>query len=86
VNCLVEIGGKKVRGLAAEPVQSGSPNGWGLYNALGNVQEWVLSGSSAVVRGGAYSDNMSSCTLDSKRPHGDAGDSITGLRVVRDLP
>jgi hypothetical protein len=24
--------------------------------------------------------------LDSKRPHGDAGDSITGLRVVRDLP
>ncbi len=86
VNCLVEIGGKKVRGLAAEPVQSGSSNGWGLYNALGNVQEWVLSGSSALVRGGAYSDNLSSCTLDSKRPHGDAGDAITGLRVVRDLP
>jgi len=34
VNCLVEIGGKKVRGVALEPVQSGSPNGWGLYNTL----------------------------------------------------
>ena len=41
VNCVVEIGGKKVRGVALEPVQSGSANGWGLYNALGNAQEWV---------------------------------------------
>ena len=86
VNCLVEIGGKKVRGVALEPVQSGSANGWGLYNALGNAQEWVVSGSSALVRGGAFSDNVSSCTAESKRPHADAGDAITGLRVVRDLP
>ena len=86
VNCLVEIGGKKVRGIALEPVQSGSANGWGLYNALGNAQEWVVSGSSALVRGGAFSDNMSGCTVESKRPHADAGDPITGLRVVRELP
>ena len=43
VNCLVEIGGKKVRGVALEPVQSGSSNSWGLYNSLGNAQEWVIS-------------------------------------------
>jgi serine/threonine protein kinase len=86
VNCLVEIGGKKVRGVALEPVQSGGSNGWGLYNALGNAQEWVVSGSSALVRGGAFSDNVSSCTADSKRPHAEAGDAITGLRVVRELP
>lgn len=86
VNCTVEIGGKKVRGVALEPVQSGSANSWGLYNALGNAQEWVVSGSSTLVRGGAFSDNMSSCTPDSKRPHAEAGDPITGLRVVRDLP
>ena len=86
VNCLVEIGGKKVRGMALEPVQSGSSNGWGLYNALGNAQEWVISGGSVLVQGGAFSDNMSSCTLDSKRPHADAGDAVTGIRVVRELP
>jgi formylglycine-generating enzyme required for sulfatase activity len=86
VNCLVEIGGKKVRGVALEPVQSGGSNGWGLYNALGNAQEWVVSGSSTLVRGGAFSDNVSSCTPESKRPHPDAGDALTGLRVVRDLP
>jgi formylglycine-generating enzyme required for sulfatase activity len=86
VNCVVEIGGKKVRGVALEPVQSGSPNGWGLYNALGNAQEWALSGNSALVRGGAFSDNMSFCAADSKRAHADAGDAVTGLRVVRELP
>ncbi len=85
VNCLVEIGGKKVRGVALEPVQSGSSNGWGLYNALGNAQEWATSGDSVLVRGGAFSDNVSSCTPDSKRPHGDAGDSVTGIRLVREL-
>ena len=86
VNCRVEIGGKKVRGVALEPVQSGSSNGWGLYNTLGNAQEWVISGSSTLVQGGAFSDNMSSCTLDSKRPHGEAGDAVTGIRLVRELP
>ena len=86
VNCLVEIGGKKVRGEALEPVQSGSPNGWGLFNALGNAQEWVVTGTDALVRGGAYSDNMSSCTPDAKRSHAEAGDALTGLRVVREIP
>ncbi|MDB6012825.1 MAG: hypothetical protein JWL65_5075 [Gammaproteobacteria bacterium] len=86
VNCLVEIGGKKVRGVALEPVQSGSPNGWGLYNTLGNAQEWVVSGGAVLAQGGAFSDNMSSCTPDSKRPHANAGDSLTGLRVIRELP
>jgi formylglycine-generating enzyme required for sulfatase activity len=86
VNCLVEIGGKKVRGVALEPVQSGSSNGWGLYNALGNAQEFVLAGNTVVARGGAFSDNMSSCTPDSQRPHGSAGDPVTGVRVVRELP
>jgi serine/threonine protein kinase len=86
INCTVEIGGKKVRGVALEPVQSGSSNGWGLYNSLGNAQEWVLAGDSGLVRGGAYSDNVSSCTLDAKRQHADSGDNVTGLRVVRELP
>lgn len=86
VNCLVEIGGKKVRGEELEPVQSGSPNAWGLFNALGNAQEWVLSGSGAQASGGAYSDNMSSCTPDARRSHAEGGDGLTGLRVLREIP
>ena len=86
VNCLVEIGGKKVKGEALEPALSGSANGWGLYNAVGNAQEWVLTGSDALVRGGAYSDSLSACTPDAKRSHPDSGDAITGLRVLRELP
>lgn len=86
VNCLVEIAGKKVKGEALEPALSGSANGWGLYNALGNAQEWVLTGSEALVRGGAYSDSLSSCTADAKRSHPDTGDAITGLRVLREIP
>src|SRR5690606_7106794 len=42
INCVVEISGKKVRGLALEPVHSGGANAWGVYNALGNAQEWVV--------------------------------------------
>jgi hypothetical protein len=57
-----------------------------LYNALGNAQEFVLAGTAVVARGGAFSDNVSSCTPDSQRPHGNAGDAVTGLRVVRELP
>jgi formylglycine-generating enzyme required for sulfatase activity len=74
-----------VRGVALEPVQSGTSNDWGLYNALGNAQEWAISGDSVFARGGAFSDNVSSCTPDSKRPHGEAGDAVTGIRVVREL-
>jgi formylglycine-generating enzyme required for sulfatase activity len=86
VNCLVEIGGKKIRGVALEPVQSGSTNGWGVYNALGNAQEFVTSGAAVVARGGAFSDNMSFCTVDSRRPQSGAADALTGLRVVREIP
>jgi hypothetical protein len=85
INCSVEIGGKKVRGVALEPVQSGKANGWGLYNYLGNAQEYVVGDSFIAARGGAYSDAMSNCAPESSRPHSGAADPITGLRVVREI-
>jgi serine/threonine protein kinase len=85
INCSVEIGGKKVRGLALEPVESGKANDWGLYNYLGNAQELVLAESFVAARGGAYSDNMSACAPESIRRHTGAADPITGLRVVREI-
>lgn len=85
INCSVEIGGKKVRGVALEPVQSGKANGWGLYNYLGNAQELVVGDSFIAARGGAFSDSMSACAPESSRPHSGAADPITGLRVVREI-
>ncbi|HEY0686688.1 MAG TPA: bifunctional serine/threonine-protein kinase/formylglycine-generating enzyme family protein [Steroidobacter sp.] len=85
VNCSVEIGGKKVRGVALEPVQSGKSNGWGLYNYLGNAQELVVGDSFIAARGGSFSDNVSACAPGSSRPHTGAADAVTGLRVVREI-
>lgn len=85
INCSVEIGGKKVRGVALEPVQSGKANGWGLYNYLGNAQELVVGSNFIAARGGAYSDNMSACAPQTSRPHTGSADPVTGLRLVREI-
>lgn len=84
-NCVIEISGKKVRGVALEPVQSGAPNSWGLYNYVGNAQEWVVSGSNVAARGGAYTDNVSQCGADATRPQSGSADEVTGLRAVREI-
>ena len=84
-NCVIEISGKKVRGVALESVQSGSPNSWGLYNYLGNAQEWVVSGSAVAARGGAYTDNVSQCVAEASRPQSGSADEVTGLRAVREI-
>ena len=85
INCSVEIGGKKVRGLALEPVQSGTANQWGLFNYLGNAQEWVVGDSFIAARGGAFSDNVSTCTPELTRVHPGSADPMTGLRVLREI-
>jgi serine/threonine protein kinase len=85
LNCTIEINGKKVRGGALEAAQSGSANGWGLYNHLGNAQEWVSSAAGTVARGGSYSDSVSQCTTGTTHPHIGSADPVTGLRVVREL-
>ena len=84
-NCVIEISGKKVRGVALEPVQSGASNSWGLYNYVGNAQEWVVSGSTVAARGGAYTDNVSQCIADATRPQSGSADEVTGLRAVREI-
>jgi hypothetical protein len=85
VNCVVELGGKKIRGTTLDVVQSGSSNRWGLYHYVGNVQEWTRSGSTITARGGAFTDSVSMCTTGMSRPHSGNPDPVTGFRVVREL-
>lgn len=84
-NCVVEIGGQKIRGFALASVRSGRPNGWGLYNQVGNAQEWVKAGDGWSARGGAFSDAISQCSTTLNRASAGAADAATGFRVLREL-
>lgn len=84
-NCVVEIGGQKIRGFALASVRSGRPNGWGLYNQIGNAQEWVKAADGWSARGGAFSDAISQCATTLNRASAGTADAATGFRVLREL-
>ena len=84
-NCVVEINGQKIRGFGLESVRAGRPNAWGLYNLVGNAQEWVKSPQGWNARGGAFSDPVSRCAPALSRGSDGAADATTGFRVVREI-
>jgi tRNA A-37 threonylcarbamoyl transferase component Bud32 len=83
-NCRVQLGGVH-RGLAPVAADTGTPNEYGLVNALGNVQEWVTEGGGVRVAGGAYRDPIAECTVATLRPHGGEPDPATGFRLLREV-
>ncbi|MCB1749230.1 MAG: protein kinase [Gammaproteobacteria bacterium] len=82
VNCRVVVGGAVVKGQGPLKVRSGTANPWGLYNTLGNVQEWVQDGS---VHGGAFEDDIERCLPGLQEPHDGSADQATGFRLLREL-
>ncbi|MBI2969788.1 MAG: protein kinase [Gammaproteobacteria bacterium] len=84
LNCRVTMGDKVLKGTGTASVKSGASNEWGLKNFVGNVQEWVIDGSGASARGGAFSDAINNCDLSTVRPHSGGADDATGFRVVLD--
>ena len=84
-NCRLEQGGQVLKGQGAMGVNTGRPNGWGLHNYVGNVQEWALRGSGVVARGGAFEDAFGKCDISLEKAHDGRPDDATGFRVVRDL-
>ena len=85
LNCRVVLGDKILKGTGIVTIKSGKPNKWGIYNFVGNVQEWVQQGSSAAARGGAYSDAINNCDISTVRPHDGSADGITGFRVLMEM-
>lgn len=84
-NCRVEQGGQLLKGQGTMGVNTGKANGWGLYNYVGNVQEWVSNGSGVVARGGAFEDTFSKCDISLEKPHDGSADTATGFRVLLEL-
>ncbi len=84
-NCTLRYGGIE-RGLELVAANAGKANPFGIVNAVGNVQEWVVSiDKQLIAAGGSRVDAMSRCLATSKTLHSGAGDEITGFRIVRDL-
>jgi formylglycine-generating enzyme required for sulfatase activity len=84
-NCRVEQAGQVLKGQGTMGVNTGKANGWGLYNYVGNAQEWVVDGSNVAARGGAFEDMFSKCDIALEKPHAGTADKATGFRVVLDL-
>ena len=83
-NCRVSVREKLIKGTGTVSVKSGKSNGWGLKNYVGNVQEWVLDGTTPYARGGAYTDAHSKCDITLERPHDGNADNTTGFRLIRE--
>jgi serine/threonine protein kinase len=84
-NCRVEQSGQILKGQSTMRIDTGKANGWGLYNYVGNVQEWVSAASGVVARGGAFEDTFSKCAISLEKPHGGAPDKSTGFRLLQEL-
>jgi formylglycine-generating enzyme required for sulfatase activity len=84
-NCTVEVGGQQVKGFSLVERNSGVKTKWGVYNIVGNAQEWARAPGGWVARGGAFPDNMSSCTAALGRAHDGSPDGKTSLRLVREF-
>ena len=84
-NCRLNSRGIQKGGV---PIRAsvGRQNKWGLVNHVGNVQEWVTDvGGVTVAVGGSFDTSMEECTVTLAVPHSGRADSMTGLRVLREI-
>lgn len=86
VNCRVVQGDEVIMGQDALPIDSGKANDWGMYNYIGNIQEFAWKNGSLMAVGGSYLDRFDDCNVDSIVEHSGSPDSQTGFRVLRELP
>jgi tetratricopeptide (TPR) repeat protein len=75
-----------IRGGTAVAAGAGVQNEFGLLNAAGNVQEWVVAGDGGYQAvGGSFADPLASCTPRTVRAAADVAPGTAGFRLVREL-
>ncbi len=84
-NCLLQQGSIILKGNSLLGVKTGGANAWGLFNYIGNAQEYVDSSSGVMVRGGAFKNSMSVCSISLVANHSGSPDELTGFRLVREI-
>jgi len=84
-NCLVGSPSNPSKGARLRGAKTGLPNGWGLYNSVGNAREWAIEGTSVHALGGAHTDRMNTCQPDLDVSHNGDADAVTGFRLVREI-
>ncbi len=83
-NCLIDVGGVS-RGGAAVRASVGTPNDFGVVNALGNVAEWVTTAEGLLSVGGHFNEPLERC-IEQARAKSDGAPALTqGIRLVREL-
>ncbi|WP_246345100.1 protein kinase domain-containing protein [endosymbiont of Lamellibrachia barhami] len=84
-NCLLRSGGSVVKGGAPIEVNVAPQNAWGLFNFVGNLQEWVNSSNGIKVRGGHFNSPADTCSINLSQKHGGSADKVTGFRLLREI-
>jgi len=84
-NCLLLSGGSVVKGGAPIEVNVAPQNTWGLFNYVGNLQEWVIGPNGSKVMGGHYNSPAATCSIKLNQQHGGAAEQITGFRLLREI-
>jgi len=84
-NCTLKSRGIQ-KGDSLLPIDMGAGNRWGLVNHIGNAREVVMHPDGIRAAGADHKTAMEQCTLDSLDIIPNAGDQLSGFRVVKLLP
>lgn len=73
----------KFLGSSVTVVRSLRPNTWGVHDLNGNVEEWVLQGTLALLKGGHYASKSADLRISAREiPDSTNGKSTAGFRCV----